>query len=411
MTAPPLSELERAVLDALRAGEFEFGPARRSQVFAGHKVRQLTALSGLDKLAHTLLARHLREHTEALVDAHVRSFKKGDSSQRTVADLARFTRAFAKRHPRRGLFVLRADVAEYGDSIPVHAQAPLWPLLDALWATLQRTDEDAWFLAALRPALRCEVVERDGARLCQLVGLPTGSPLLPPIENLYLAEIDRELGAHTDAFYARYGDDIIFAHPDAALVARSSAAMLAMLARLGLRVNTQKLQHYHFNAAGAPWAGPQPEVPFRPSNSVEYLGYRVRMSGTVSLTQKKWRELIGFLRRGLRDAVRNLTTRGPTDRARVLCALLGQAANKGGLLAHRHVVTSLAIVNDRAQLGELDYFLALSVAELAVRRRGVRAFREMPYRRLKRELGLPSLVMLRNGRRQKLHVFTAEEER
>ena len=54
------------------------------------------------------------------------------------------------------------------------------------------------------------------------------------------------------------------------------------------------------------------------------------------------------------------------------------------------------LVSDRRQLAELDRLLALWIAEAVSQRAGVRAFRDLPWRRL-RALGLQSLVKARNG--------------
>lgn len=47
------------------------------------------------------------------------------------------------------------------------------------------------------------------------IGIPTGSPLTPIFENIYLMELDQlsEKYASSDLFYARYGDDFVFASP------------------------------------------------------------------------------------------------------------------------------------------------------------------------------------------------------
>ena len=64
-------------------------------------------------------------------------------------------------------------------------------------------------------------------------------------------------------------------------------------------------------------------------------------------------------------------------------------------LAAAHAPLLGDAVSDRGQLRQLDHLLALWTAEAASRRGGVRAFRALPWRRL-RALGLPSLVVARN---------------
>jgi hypothetical protein len=63
-----------------------------------------------------------------------------------------------------------------------------------------------------------------------------------------------------------------------------------------------------------------------------------------------------------------------------------------------HPTSSLLryVVNNRAQLKHLDYLIALSLAETLSDKRGVRAFRIIPYKKLRRTWHLHSLVVARN---------------
>jgi len=67
--------------------------------------------------------------------------------------------------------------------------------------------------------------------------------------------------------------------------------------------------------------------------------------------------------------------------------------------AHPDALALATLVDDRSQLRQIDYELARRVAEALSRRRGPRAFRHVPYRRLRRELGLLSLEHRRNQAR------------
>ena len=56
------------------------------------------------------------------------------------------------------------------------------------------------------------------------------------------------------------------------------------------------------------------------------------------------------------------------------------------------------VVTDRQQLEQLDYWIARTVVKALSGRRNARAFREIPYRKLRNDWGLISLVAARNGR-------------
>ena len=87
-------------------------------------------------------------------------------------------------------------------------------------------------------------------------------------------------------FYARYGDDFLFAHPDPAVARAPGRRHDQRSHRLSLTVNAQKRPHVYLTAAGRPsaeWPGAQgaPAVPF--------LGTRMAADGTVGLDPPKVR--------------------------------------------------------------------------------------------------------------------------
>ena len=53
-------------------------------------------------------------------------------------------------------------------------------------------------------------------------------------------------------------------------------------------------------------------------------------------------------------------------------------------------------VTDRRQLAQLDYLIAKIVLEAVTGKRGVRGFRKVPYRKIREDWGLVSLLHARN---------------
>ncbi|HTU59799.1 MAG TPA: reverse transcriptase domain-containing protein, partial [Polyangiales bacterium] len=272
--------------------------------------------------------------------------------------------------------------------IPVADGAPLFALLERTFATLQLPSEH--FLARLvRSAIRPLVIHRDDEAPAPLQrGVPTGSPIQPSICNLYLTSLDEALSAIPGAFYARFGDDLLFAHPDPDVARSASDTIEAEITRLGLSLKAEKKRDYYFTAAGRPhpnWTGAQ---------YVEYLGVRVDFGGAIGLTRAKARRLQHALSQRVDNAVR-LANPQPKEAlaiaahvtARTLDVRLTISDPLLGLLYHA--------VDDRAQLRHLDYLFARKLAQRLSRKRGVRAFRSCTYKALRRA-GVPSLVHLKN---------------
>jgi hypothetical protein len=248
-----------------------------------------------------------------------------------------------------------------------------------------------WLRAAFRP----EVMR--GQRIlppCDR-GVPTGSPLQPLACNLYLTPLDALCDSVEDGFYARYGDDVLFAHPDAARACATAERIDACIAELGLQANPGKSSAFFFTAPGCP----SPLPAFAPARSLDYLGMRVDFQGAFGLKRDKLRALLddldGRLSRSAallprRDRDLRGDTLGPALRAQTLAAVVRAALDRDHPLAHSSALLLAERVDDRGQLRDLDYKLARLLARHLTADASPRAFRRYPPRRL-RELGLFSL--------------------
>jgi len=352
------------------------------------KERELFRFAPADEVVHGVLAELLTELLEPRLSPCLWSYRRGRSSFQAVAALAGFVRAHSRARPdvrSRGLHILHADVRRYGESIRLDAGAPLWADLRALLGPL-----DAPAFALVERLVRPTVL-LDGAAATPIIGVATGSPIATVLTNLYLAPVDAALDAVPGAFYARYGDDLTFAHAERAVVERAEAELTAILDARGLALHPQKRLFCFWNGAGRP--GPE-QTPG--ATHVSFLGCRVGFDGTVGLPRAKLRELLGDLRPRIRRASRLAATLPSAERPTVVARALHEALDGRSPLATALAPWLTSIVTDRRQLTEIDRLLALEVAGAITGRSGPRAFRALPYRRLRREHGLPSLVVHRN---------------
>jgi hypothetical protein len=86
---------------------------------------------------------------------------------------------------------------------------------------------------------------------------------------------------------------------------------------------------------------------------------------------------------------------------RALCSVVNRALDPhSALTQQRSAIALRRIVTDRRQLEQLDYWIARIVVHALTGRRDARAFRDVPYRKLRQDWGLVSLVAARNGRRK-----------
>lgn len=397
--------LAKKLARRVASGEYVFSPVTERRAFLGGKWRQVYRAVLSDTVVLFVLAGVLTGAVAPSLSERLYSYRKGRSSRQAVRDLARFVRAHRARLAdvrARGLHVLRRDVSGYGDSIPVHERSPLWP---ALGAALERAGYGAAdpLLPLLERALRPVVVRLDGRVELASRGVPMGSPLQPSVCNLYLAPLDRELEALTGGFSARFGDDITFAHPSAAVTRHASELVDRTLGELELTLNPNKALDRFWNGAGR---APLESVSSAElgTTHVEYLGLRVAFDGGVAPSQRKLRRLRGELRTRITHSERLLRDAPLDDRARALARAVELALDPKSEVSLADARELFTDCDDRRLLGELDRWLWRVLAQALSGRRGVRASRSAPPRWL-RERGAVSLV----ARRARAHREPPEE--
>jgi hypothetical protein len=379
------------VARALADGSFLPGPVVMRAARIGARERQLATLPPLDLVVHGVVAEALAERMEPRLSAQLFSYRRGRSSWTALRQLAGGVTRHRRLHPRpvdRGLFVLRADVQDFTDSWPIDDGAPLWPELRRLTGL----PEDGAHWRMLRRLLVPEISPPASPVPGERRGVLFGAPTTNVLANYYLASLDEQLAGVPDMLYARYGDDIFCAHPDLGTLRAAERTMQSILDARGLRLNRAKVRRLFWNGAGrrSPLA---PEL--AGTTDVAFLGGAVRFSGGVALSPRKWSALLADLRGRIFRTARLMGGAAPNEIAPALVAVVNQTLSLRSPLATDYAPLLARLVSDRGQLKQLDWLLALWIAEAATHRPGVRALRDLPWRRL-RELGLSSLVVERN---------------
>jgi hypothetical protein len=255
--------------------------------------------------------------------------------------------------------------------------------------------DDDWRL--VESVVRPDVWTLGGGLVTRLRGLPTGQPICTVLFNLYLGELDDCLASVPGAFYARYGDDIVFAHPDADVAQAAEGVIDSTLARLGLSGNREKRRTIYLTAPGRP-SPAWPEA--RGSSSVQFLGAAIEADGSVALSRKNARRLLRDVTARARRTAVAAGGANADETGRVVCAVVNHVLEPEAHAFQQPWATLLGrAVTDRRQLAQLDYLLARGVIAAVTGDTGVRAFRHTPYRTVRDEWGLRSLLHARNSYR------------
>ena len=135
----------------------------------------------------------------------------------------------------------------------------------------------------------------------------------------------------------------------------------------------------------------------RGTTAVPLLGCLVSAHGTVSLSRKKRRRLLADIEDRAFGTARALKTRDPAAAGRTICSVINRALEPKLEFSQQRSATLLRrAVTDREDLKQLDYCIARIVLRAITGQRGARGFREIPYRKMREEWQLISLLQARN---------------
>jgi hypothetical protein len=293
------------------------------------------------------------------------------------------------------MYVLRRDIDSYTDSIPVGPGAPVWGMLRGLLASRTQPSLSTADWQLLERVVRPEIEVPGGPSILLERGVPTGQPISCVLFNVYLIELDKQLEAVPGGFYARYSDDILFAHPSAEVVRSTAVLIDSFLERVGLRVKRAKSRDLYLTGAGrvsAEW----PEA--TGTCAVPFMGASVRADGTVSLGRKKTRRLLRDVSRRAGRVARSLPGATVDELGRTICASINRMLQPDSalFLEARSAALLRRAVTDRRQLAQCDHWIARIVLRSVLGDGSIRAFRKIPYREVRERWGLVSLEHARN---------------
>ncbi|MCB0353353.1 MAG: RNA-directed DNA polymerase [Bdellovibrionales bacterium] len=389
--------LSRALAKSVPRGEYRFRPFFRTHIRTATKWRVVHQTVKVDHIVCGVVARLLGEAIEPLLSDSLYSYRTGKDWWKAISHFTTYIREHRSTFTNvrdRGLYVIRDDVREYTDSIPVGTAAPLWKMLSQTLESFATSPPDLDAITELlRATLRPVVTEDRHFPYCHTFGISTGTQVSNVVANFYLVELDSKLGQLEGAFYARYGDDLLFASPSIAVAQEARRQIDQTVAKLKLTMNAAKRDFLFFNGAGRE-SESVPKV--KGCSQITFLGCSVRFDGTVSLKRSEARRFLRSIRYRVRNSNRVLHNLRVEQRATEICHMLGRVFNPMDVIADPSAGMLRRCVTDRLQLKAFDRDIALEVASALSGRSGQSAFRVFPYRMLRREFKLPSLVVLRN---------------
>jgi len=365
---------------------------------AGGKRRAAHKPTFTDHVVGSALFRLLAHNAQCYGLQGVYSYLPGLTNLGAMQNFAAFIRSHRKRRGTTGaaIYVMQSDFERYGDDLPVGPDAALWRILRKIAALGNANGEigsNAWDLitSLVRPVVR----EEDGTQFTRLRGVAMGTPIVPILGNLAVVPIDEAISSIDGIFYARYNDDIIVAHPDLDALHEADARIDSLQDELGVKRKAAKEMRTALSGNGQPSVE---DPAYRGRDRIDCLGLSVSHAGTLSVGPHRLRRFVGRIARRIDAAAPALSPLPARERARHLVATTNVMLDVSNPFAVAGLSAILDATTDRGVLKDLDFRIARKIVQVATGTPGVRGFRQLPPAVLRRELGLVSLVHLRNLR-------------
>jgi hypothetical protein len=374
---------------SVKKGHYQLSPPVRRKILTDDKYRTVYFYTLTDKIIIKVFSRYLNKLFKPFISPSLFSYQKGRDAGMAIKQLSDFIRTMRKQRNLKGLYVLKIDLKSYNDSIYIAQGSPLWPRLMAFLENQLNPYEVALVMEMIRPSYKND----EGFLQCNIFGIPTGSPISNFVSNFYLANIDSIFTGMKDLFYARFCDDLLLCHPDAAVLDSLKERMNFELSKLYLRLNEKKSEAYFLSPAG----NQGDFAHYKGKNSFNYLGYRMDGYGQVTLSDARKRKFLRAIFCRIRETYYTLKNNQAKEDTiiKIICKIVNQSFLEPDFLQNE--VRCLTMQTDcHSQLQHLDYLIALNISMRVTGIQGVRAFVKLSYKTLRSTYGLYSLVNLRN---------------
>jgi len=355
-----------------------------------NKERIIFKFTLTDKIVVGVLASVLTDILQPFVSDNVYSYRKKTMPKHQVIALADYIKE--QRHVKyeKGLYFLQTDIKSFSDEIWISESSPFWDQLRDNFHTLGiRPSGYQWRL--IQAAIRPEYTDINGALQMSIRGIPTGSPITPLLYNHYPARVDHMFTHLPSMFYARYSDDIIICDPSESKVLLARESVMENMKTLGLGLSDKKTLAYYLNPAGLKGQNPKWEG----ANRLEILGYSVNACGDFTISRARQKKLLHQIRARIANSLALVQDESLDQRGLTVCFVVNKFYTDSSM-GNNPVIFAVKNSTDRKQLGHLDYLIALYIAECLSGVRGTRAFRTIPYKMIREEWGLMSLVRMRD---------------
>ena len=303
-----LLEFVDRVRDSVLNGSVEFEPPRMIKIFKGNingrpEYRTVAAFDNIaDRVVLSCITAYVRDALEGILTEDCYSFRKDSNvnHQLAVKKLQEWRRANA----HESMYVAECDIQKFFDKISHGVVRDCWKRLGFDPAAGRILDAYLDVYSSLDSERR---------------GLPQGGAFSTVLANMVLMSADevvRDMG-HEGLFYARFCDDVIFAHSDESVCWAAMEAYQAELERLELPIHpVRRFAYKPSGGESTSYYGIKSKGPFlwgeaKPGEEnvapwVSFLGSQIRFDGETRIRKESVKKHIRSLGRETAKAVREI---------------------------------------------------------------------------------------------------------
>jgi retron-type reverse transcriptase len=373
----------KTIATSIKQQDYHYHPLKKSTIKQKNKIRTIYPHFISDYIVQSVIYKYLSQIIEPHLSDSLMSYRKG----RSTKDAIYRVRDYIQKHTHNNkvdLYVVQTDLQNYTDTIPIATNQPFWTIAQDL-----KEDNYSWQLFC--QALQATYEEND-LLYCKLFGTPMGSPIGSLIANLYLNDLDHKIARSKKSLYLRFGDDLLFCDTDPEAVLRAMSIIKQETSALGLIINPEKTHYTYLTRAGRP----SPHSSFKGSSVITYLGQKVHGNASISLTAERENAILKLVRKKLNNSYLLLQDKPLVEQGQAVCKMLNKTFLNECAVDTSRFLQQIKSINHRGLLKRLDYNIALEVAKHLTHSKSVKAFRQIPYKTIRREYGLISLCQLKN---------------
>lgn len=255
----------KSIIRELKSEQYEFLPIYKIHIKQNDKFRQIAQMNWKDKIVLMALQECLQQYFKPYFSNSLYSFMKGRGPLNAISDVRNFLKTYGGTY-----HVLQYDIKEYGETIPRNKLIEL--------VKRYGLDQNPLCFMLFQKALSLTACIKDeNISFCNLIGIHSGLPIVPVLENMYLLDLDFQLSTLKNSRYFRYGDDFLFITTNKQIYQQSQEIIDKTVDELQLTISEEKKNR----------------ITLTPSNSFyfEWIGYSFHSNGQVGPRKKHYQNI------------------------------------------------------------------------------------------------------------------------